>query len=197
MANSKISELPDGGAAVASDSYPVNRAGVTTRVLIPPSVLFISNADAVIANTVTETTLIATGTGSITIPAANLKVGTKFLIKAQGIISDTGNPTFQLRVKLGTTLIGDGGASALGSISDDHWVLDLEFVVRSEGAAGTIMASGGFLTSQNDHFALVNTSTLVLDTTVNQTVDITGQWGTANAANTVTAQIVEVDEFKT
>lgn len=157
---------------------------------------FISNVDVVVANTVTETTLTGAGVGSLTIPAADLVADVKFKVKAQGIITDTGNPSAQIRVKLGTVNIGDSGANNLGAISDDHWVLDLEFVIRTEGVAGTVMASGGFFTSKNDHFPLVNLGTVVIDTTVDQTVDVTFQWGTASASNTVTAQILELEFVK-
>ena len=161
---------------------------------ISDKTLFISNADVVVANTVVETSVIGTGAGTVTIPAASLKLNTKFIIMAQGIISDTANPTFQLRVKLDSTLIGDSGANALGAISNDHWFAQIEFVVRSVGVTGTIMASGGFLTSQNDHFAIVNTSVITIDTTVDQILDLTVEWGTANAANTVTAQILQLKQ---
>lgn len=157
---------------------------------------FISNADVVVANTVVETTLIGPGVGSVTIPAAELVANAKFKFKAQGIISDTGNPTAQLRAKLNGTIVGDSGANTLGAITNDHWVLDLELVVRTEGVTGTVMGSGGFFTSKGDHFSLINLTTLVLDTTVDQVADVTFEWGVASASNTVTAQILELESVK-
>lgn len=167
----------------------------TSYVGLPNNTLFISNADAVVVNTITETTLVASGAGTVTIPAANLKANAKFKIKIQGIISDTGNPTFQLRATLGGTLIGDTGANSLGAVLNDHWFLEIEFVVRTEGVSGTIMASGAFLTEQGDHFGMANTAAIVINTTVAQTLDVTAEWGVASASNTVTAQIFELEEF--
>ncbi|MEE8263258.1 MAG: hypothetical protein V3R83_12420 [Gammaproteobacteria bacterium] len=158
--------------------------------------LFISNVDVVVTNTLTETTLTGAGVGSLTISAADLVEGAKFKINAQGIISDTGNPNARIRAKLGSVLIGDTLDNSLGSISDDHWILDMELVVRAEGAPGAVMASGGFLTSNNDHFAMVNVGTVGIDTTVDQTVNITFEWGTAAMGNIVTAQILELECVK-
>lgn len=170
-------------------------AAGTDHNLAANSTLFISTADVVVANSTTETSIIGAGVGTMLIPAAKLKAGTKFKFRAQGIISDTGNPTFQIRGKLGGVTIADSGANTLGSITNDHWVLDLEMVIRTEGVSGTAMISGGFLTSKNDHFALVNTSTFSIDTTVDQLWDVSVEWGAADAANTVTAQIVELHEI--
>ncbi len=190
--------VTDGGLLYmsAGQLHNLDAAGVD-HDLTSTGTLFISTADAVVANTVVETTLISSGVGSITIPAASLNVvGMKYLLSCQGIISDTGNPTAQFRITLGGVLTGDSGTNALGSISNDHWILTQEFVVRTIGVTGTIIATGGFLTSQNDHFALINTTTITIDTTVDQTVDVTMQWGTASASNTVTAQICELHEIK-
>ena len=163
---------------------------------ISTNTLFISTTDAVVLNTTDETTIVSTGVGSVIIPASKLnKIGVKFQTSVQGIISDTGNPSFELRVKLGGLTIGDSGANSLGSILNDHWRMDLEFVVRTIGVTGTIMATGGFVTAKDDHFSLVNLGTLVIDTTVDQTLDVTVQWGSANASNTVTCQILEIHEI--
>lgn len=164
-------------------------------LFIVSKTLFISNADVTVSNTVVETALTGVGVGSLTIPAANLKANAKFALKAQGIISDAGNPAFQLRVKLGGVLIGDTGSQTLGAITNDHWIVNVEFMVRSEGATGKIMSVGAFLTSKNDHFALVNTSEITIDTTVAQVLTVTAEWGTASTGNTVTLQILELDQF--
>ncbi|MGR3179844.1 MAG: hypothetical protein ACUZ8E_17530 [Candidatus Anammoxibacter sp.] len=201
MVDTKISALTDGAPILGTDELVLARSGANVKADVSDllkaganNTLFISSADVVVANTVVETTLIAVGAGSVTIPAEKLKVNSKFVFKSQGLISDTGNPAVQFRISLGGVLIGDTGANSLGAISDDHWFLSLEFVIRTEGATGTLVAAGGFLTSQNDHFALVNASPVVIDTTADQIIDFTIEWGAANAANTITAQITEIHE---
>lgn len=163
---------------------------------LPNTTLFISTADATVANTAVETSIVPAGVGSTTIPSESLnQVGAKFKISVQGIISDSGNPLFTLRSKLGGVTIGDSGANALGSISNDHWIMEVEFVVRTIGVSGTIMATGSFITEQGDHFGLVNLGTIVIDTTQDQIFDCTVEWGTASASNSVTGQIAEIHEL--
>lgn len=158
-----------------------------------PPAEFIQTTDAVVANTTTEATLFAAGVGSLTIASDDLKVGNKFIIRLQGIVSDTGNPTVQLQIKLGSVVIGDTGGNTLGNVTNDHWILEVEFVVRTEGVTGTIMSSGGFFTEQGDHFGLINIAALTIDTTTSQTIDATIIWGAANVSNTITCQIAQVE----
>jgi len=156
---------------------------------------FIQTAEVTVANSTAEATLVGAGNGSVTLAAADLVVGAKFGVKFQGIISDTGNPGFQMRGKLGGVLLGDTGVNGLGIGTNDHWIFDMEFVVVTEGATGTVRASGGFFTSAGDHIAMINVADITIDTTAAQAVDVTGQWAVANVANTVTCQIAEIHRF--
>jgi len=166
-----------------------------TYLGLPNNTLFISNADVIVANTTAATSLVGTGTGSATIPAVTLKLGTKIEIKLQGIHSTTANPTADFSVALGGVTIGSTGAQTLSNTTNSHWDLALEFVVRSIGITGTVMPTGKYTNASNDHFGLVNLAPVTIDTTVAQTVDITIQYGTASASNTATAQILEIEEL--
>jgi len=171
----------------------------TSGTVNPNITRFISITDAVIANTTAETTLIGTGAtgGSLIIPADSLVLGKKFLIKAQGIISDTSNPTFQTRMKLNSSIIADTGAASLMTGTNDHWVAEVEFVVRAEGSGttGKIKPEGSFQTEAPVHVGMINTGELDIDTTIDQTIDVTGEWSAANAANTISCVIFEVHEI--
>jgi len=161
----------------------------------PNNTLFISNVDVTVENTVVETTIIGDGAGTVTIPGHKLKKDAKFLILAQGVVSDVANPTFQIRVKLGGVLLVDSGANTLNIQTDEHVTVMCEIMVRSIGVTGTVVALGDFQTSASDHFAMVDASPTVIDTTIDQLLDITVEWGTANASNTVTFQITELHEY--
>lgn len=192
IADPNIHEPKDIGAALVNQVYTADGAGSGAWAAPVISEAFEQTADKVIANSVVETSIIGTGVGTLIIPAGTLKVGQRVTLMAQGIISDTATPTFELRYKLNGVEILTSGAQTLGAISDDHWVLDVDFVVRSIGVTGSIMPSGGFLTEQNDHFGLVVLAAVTLDTTIAQTVDVTGEWGAASASNTITSQILEL-----
>lgn len=187
-----IHEPKDVSTATAGQVYIANGAGSGAWAAPTIAETFEQTSDVVIANTTTEGTLIGAGIGTLVIPANSLIVGQRVKFMTQGIISDTATPTFNLRYKLNNIEIVATGAQTLGAISNDHWIVDVDFVVRSIGATGSIMPVGGFVTSQNDHFALVVLAPVTLDTTIAQTVDITGQWGAASASNTVTSQITEL-----
>ena len=156
----------------------------------PIMVEFQQTADETVANTITETTIVGSGVGSFSIPANTMKVGDRFILRAEGLISDTGNPSFNIRIKLGATTILDSGMQNLGSVSNSHWVVDASFIVRAIGVSGSIMPVGSFITALGDHFELITLSPITIDTTVVQAADFTAQWATASVSNTITSQLL-------
>lgn len=155
----------------------------------PVSAAFRQTANATVANTAAETTLTAAGSGSRTIPAGRLSVGSTIRIIARGVIADTGTPTLQLRVKVGATTFLDFGAVTFPTLTGSHgWELEGEIVIRTAGAGGTAIGNGCVWVSVTGAPDLdtLNTATSALDTTAAQTLDLTAQWGTANPANTIT-----------
>lgn len=198
IADPQIHE-PKGVVAAANGDILSKVGGVSAWVL--PSSLsgvakapqFVQTADQIVANTVTETTILGTGVGTLTIPANVLKVGSLISCKVEGIVSDTANPSLRIRAKIGGVIIVDSGAVVLGGTANDHFALDVQMVVRAIGATGKLMSTGGAVTSKNDHFALVRAGAspdeLTIDTTTSLLMDMTVEWGTANAGNTITGQI--------
>jgi hypothetical protein len=155
----------------------------------PINAAFKQTASATVANTAAETTLTAPGVGSLTIPAARLVAGSTIRVRARGVIADTGTPTVRFRVKIGATTFLDFGAVAFPTLAGTHgWELEGEITVRTSGAGGTAIGNGCAWISVTGAPDLdtVNTATSALDTTTAQAVDLTVQWGTANAANTIT-----------
>lgn len=156
--------------------------------------LFVTTDDITVANTVTESSIVGTGEGTLTIPANSVAVGNRFSFSAQGRLSSAGNPTLRLQIKLNAVALGDIGAATIGNNADNHWILEGEAVVRSLGVTGTMAFAGVFVTESGDHFGFVNTVPVVIDTTISQTADITATWGTPLAGNTITSQIAFLDE---
>lgn len=164
-------------------------------VIIPIVTAFVSTEDVTIANTVTETSLLGAGNGSLTIPANSTGIGDRFAFTIQGIMSSTANPTLRLQLKSDVVVLADTGAVVIGNLSNGHWIITGDVVTRTIGGTGSVTISGSFTTSAGDHFEFVNIVPVTLNTTINRLVDVTAIWGTASAGNTITQQIAHLTKY--
>jgi hypothetical protein len=153
-----------------------------------------SNSIPVTATTV-ETTVIDGGVGTLSVPANGFQVGDSFSAILSGIISSANNETIRIKVKSGSIILGDSGLISLPTTTNKHWDLQIHFTVRSIGGPGVaqIMTSGALTYSKNSSnafegqdFSSLNNNTF--NTTVPNTLDITVQWGSNNAGNSIYTQ---------
>lgn len=152
---------------------------------------FVQTASGNVNNTTTETTLVSTGNGNATLEANFLNPGRKIRVKASGFYSNTGTPTLRIKVKFGSVIILDTTAfTTIVGAANNQWDLEGIITVRSSGASGTVIGQGtvSFNTSGTaaQIVQMVNTSTVIVDTTVTNTVTVTAEWGTASSSNTIT-----------
>ena len=141
--------------------------------------------------TAVESTVIDGGEGSLTIPANGFAVGDSFMVTMGGHISTGNNQTLRIRIKSGAVVLADTGAISMAQVSARHWNLEIRFTIRAIGAAGvaSIASFGTFTYSKNANqfegtdFSIVNNTTF--DTTAGNTLDITAQWGSNNASNSI------------
>jgi hypothetical protein len=154
-----------------------------------------SNSIPVTATTV-ETTVIDGGVGTLSVPANGFQVGDSFYAILSGIISSANNETIRIKVKSGSIILGDSGLISLPTTTNKHWDLQIHFTVRSIGGPGVaqIMISGALTYSKDSSnafegqdFSLLNNTTF--NTTIPNTIDITVQWGSSNASNSIYSQI--------
>lgn len=154
--------------------------------------LFTSTASATVANTTTETSLIGSGVGSLTLAAGYFTAGKSLRFLVYGYLSDQITPnTLRIRAKFGSTAILDTGAQTpTGSLSNRFWGMECTITNRTTGVSGTVMAQCGWLYNTSAilvaQFDMVNTSTVTVDTTGTLAVDVTAQWGGASASDTIT-----------
>lgn len=163
--------------------------------------IFTQTADVTVASTASETTLIGTGVGTVTLPANFFTVGKTIRIGANGHYG-TANPagTLQIKVKLGTTVILDTTASTMSNgLSNLAWTIaETVITCRTTGATGTVMGQG-YAEFSTTHTATTiddftpNTTAITIDTTASQAISITAQWGTSSASNTITATNVTIE----
>jgi len=146
--------------------------------------------------TVTESSLIGTGVGTLTVPANSFKVGDSFHAKLIGHMSCVGSATLEIRVRSGSTLLADTGVIALDATTNKHWEINVYFTIRSLGVATVAsMASGGLFSYiknsgtnfEGANFSIINNTTF--DTTVINTLNITAQWNTNNSGNSIYSEL--------
>ena len=154
--------------------------------------IFVSTSSATVANTVTETSIIGTGSGTLTLPANFFTIGKTLKFTLYGMIATLVTPTLRIKVKLGATVIIDTTAATLATITGTNlffteWML----TCRTTGAGGTVFGQGlaFYFTGITglSGIASPSTATSSIDTTTTQVFDISVTWGTASASNTITS----------
>jgi hypothetical protein len=159
--------------------------------------LFAQTANsATITGTTAETTLIDGGVGSLSVPANGFIVGNSFQATMGGVISSANSETITIRIKSGSTILADSGALSLPNISNQVFNLTINFTIRAIGGAGVsnIVTLANLLilkkTSGNqDGFGWNVVNSTTFDTTILNTLDITAQWSSNNATNSIYSDI--------
>lgn len=152
---------------------------------------FTQTSDKTVGNTTTETSLVGTGSGSMTLPANTLKAGTTIRVKMKGYVSGVNGDTSTLKIKLGSTELATstGTWQTLTGVGFDF---EFDLTCRTTGATGTVIGQGRSLIAGGQGFATVTmraltmSTTKTIDTTASQTIDLTYTWGTASASDTIT-----------
>ena len=149
-----------------------------------------------ITNTTTETTLIGSGVGALSVPADTFAVGSSYTLKLGGFISSLNNSDIVIRIKSGSVILADTGTIEIPTMSNKCFEIEIDFTIRTLGVSGvaSIITMGELNYIQNsgssfegNNFCVGNTTTF--DTTILNTLDVTWQWATASASNIVTTDI--------
>ena len=159
--------------------------------------LFAQTANSTpITGTTVETSLINGGVGTLSVPANGFAVGDSFTTILGGVLNAANNQTIRIKVKSGSVILLDSGIQPITNITNDVFSLNLNFTIRQIGGTGTasIVSLGTFhytktvnATTQGFAFNVVNNTTF--DTTIPNTLDITVQWGSNNATNSIYSDI--------
>lgn len=161
---------------------------------------FTQTASVTVGNTTTETSLFGAGQGSLTLPINALNTGKRVRWTLMGVITDTGTPTLNLRIKVGGATIASTGAVALvGTVVNRVFRLTFEMTCRSIGASGTVIGQGSFWYDNSTNLGttegIAMTATATVDTTAQLTLDASAQWGTADPTDTLTVTNATVEVF--
>ena len=127
--------------------------------------------------------------------------GRIFKLSASGVYSTTGTPTLVFKVKFGTTaLITFTAKTGINNASNQSWRVDAVIIVRTTGATGTVLPYGTLFintASGVDTVETVVNSAVTVDTTANQTLQVSLTWGASSSSNTATmkAFLSEVSDY--
>jgi len=149
-----------------------------------------------ISGTTVETTLINGGVGTLTVPANGFTIGDSFRAVFGGVLNAANNQTIRIRVKSGSVILLDSGAQPISNITNNVFSFNVDFTIRQLGAAGvaSIVSLGSFHYKKTVNgvvegfaFNVINNTTF--DTTISNTLDVTVQWGSNNATNSIYSDI--------
>lgn len=177
-----------------------------TSPVLPSSLnygLFAQTANSTpVTGTDVETTLINGGVGTLTVPANGFSVGDSFRAVLSGVLNVSNNQTIRFRIKAGSIILLDSGDQPITNITNDVWSLNVDFTIRQIGAAtvASIMSLGTFHYVKTSNgaiegfaFHIVNNTTF--DTTISNTLDITVQWGSNDAGNSIYTDIFVLNKI--
>lgn len=181
------------------DKFAVTGATAIRQTLV--GCIFTKTSTTTVGNTTTETSVVGSGVGTVTLPANFLKVGKTLRFTAWGYITADGLANLTPKIKLGSTVIDTGSAApTMPAIATAIvWKFEALCTCYTTGASGTLWTQGQFTFYLNagtvvQGFSRENLSTVTLDTTAQQVADMTMQWGgSASATNTLTCTNLTVE----
>ena len=210
MPNLPISQLPAAGSLTGAELFAVVQDGITKNTTLSSVVYSLSSnyglfnqtgSSTPVTNTTTESSLLDGGVGTLSVPANAFKIGDGYKLSMTGHVSSRNNNTLRIRVKTGAVVLADTGVITMPQTTDKDFSLDINFSIYNTGSAGTArIASGGtFLyskdasnTFEGSNFSIINSSSF--DTTINNTLDITAQWGSADPLNIIFSEIATLNK---
>ncbi len=149
-----------------------------------------------IVNTTTESSLIGSGLGGLTVPANAFVRGDSYVGTLGGTLSCRNGVTLRIKVKAGSVILLDSGPQTMPVASQDVWSLVINFTIRQIGGAGTasIVTLGNFTyvkqaNGSNEGFGFNVVNSTTFSTLVSNTLDVTLTWGAAHPDNSIFTDI--------
>lgn len=155
---------------------------------VTPAVgIFSQTGTTTVANTAVQTSLLAPGVGTLTIPGGFFTAGMAFRYTSGGLFRDNANGTLiRFRLTNSGTLFDTGPLSLQNLPALQAWNIDTTFVY----VGGTTMVTNFTFTYSNGSDSRGFTSqqtNVTFNPLVSNTLDFTVQWTVANANNTITS----------
>ncbi len=165
--------------------------------------LFSQTSDSIpVSATTSESSIVGTGLGTLNVPPSGFTVGDSFSVSIMGHISSKNNDTLTIRIKSNAIVLGTIGPITMSQSNNKHFNLQIYFTIRNIGGAGTasILSGGQFnyskdasTTFEGSDFTDLNNTTF--DTTISNTLDITAQWSSADAVNSIYSEFLVLNKI--
>jgi hypothetical protein len=181
--------------AVSHDQYGAVKQAPTTSV--GGRVYTNTAASSAVANTATET-LFST---SYSMPANTVVAGSLVRIRYQGIATAThAGDTLAIKLYIGglsgTVLISH---AATDVANNDVFSGEMELIVRTVGASGTIVGAGTYKSIPAAEGTMTVADEILpsttLDTTVAQVIGVSATWSVADVGNSVRLDVLSVEIY--
>jgi hypothetical protein len=151
----------------------------------------------VVENTTDELTIIGNGLGSLSVPANGFVRGNTFRVYMEGSLSSLNNAELTINIRDNGNVLATTGAMTLVETSGNFYYMNITFVIREVGTAGTaeIMTSGAFnytkiSNNRSEFIGFEQDNTTTFDTTTDSILNITAQWGAASASNSIDTHVL-------
>jgi hypothetical protein len=145
---------------------------------------------ATVVNTITETSILDGGVGSLIVPENYFSPGDSFHVKIGGIVSANNGNTITIKIKTGSDILGTDTITFTNGVTNKSWEFNCDFTIRTIGGptVGSIMSNGVFTYNVGSDiygggFSSLNSTTF--DTTIANTLNFTVTWGTASTGNSI------------
>jgi hypothetical protein len=210
MPNLPISQLPQASTLNGNELFAIVQGGITKYVPLSSIVTSLTSnyglfnqtgSSTPVTNTTSELTLLDGGVGTLTVPANSFRKGDAFHAILTGKLSVANNNTLEIRIKSDSTILADTGLITMSGTTNKDWEMEVYFSINEIGIAGvaSISTGGSFNYTKDAGSALegkifsVDNST-TFNTTINNTLEITAQWGSANLNNIIYSQICTLNK---
>lgn len=146
--------------------------------------------------TIDPTTLIGTGVGNLSVPANRFIVGDSYRADFGGLMSAKIGENLRITIRTNTVILADSGLQTMGNLTNAVWSLSIIFTIREIGGAGvaSIATFCNFLYVQQSNgnsegFGFKYVNDFNFDTTVDNTLLVTAQWGSTEPTNSIYSDV--------
>lgn len=161
------------------------------------NVLYTSTADGSVGNTVTPTSIIGTGAGTLTIPANYLVAGSTIKVKSFGVFTNDAGNSIYFQTTLGGSNMGlTASNTIIGALSGQTYEIEYTISVRGTGTTAAIVTSVRLTYTSAagiESVVLNNFSGATVNTTISNAIDFQGRFNAASSGgNNITSSYCQI-----
>ena len=159
------------------------------------------NTSVPAGNTISNDTNELNFASNVIIPANSFSAGDVWRITLFGVYSTFAvAPNITGKLKFNSTvLLNSGALTTVAGVTSAGWKAEAIIVVNSIGSAGSVESQGFCLFSTaataSLNVTLTNNSAVIIDTTIDNTLQVSVQWSSANAANSITLRPMIIEKI--